>query len=226
MKRLFAGLAVVAVAALIVSSALAQQPGRQRQGAGGGGGMSSVQLLGQKSVQEELKLTDDQVKKVTDLTQKQRELFRGVQDLSQEERAKKMQELQKENQKAVADILKPEQAKRLKQITLQLRGGRALTDPEVAKELGLTAEQKQKVKEIQDETAKETAKLRDAGLDRQEAAKKRQEITKSSNEKLTGILTADQKTKWKEMTGEPFKGEIRPLGGAGGRRPGGRQPPA
>jgi len=45
-------------------------------------------------------------------------------------------------------------------------------------------------------------------------------LNNAATEKTLGLLTADQKTKWKEMTGEPFKGEIRfgPPGGGGGNR--------
>jgi hypothetical protein len=45
------------------------------------------------------------------------------------------------------------------------------------------------------------------------------ELRKSTNEKVLAVLTDEQKTKWTELTGAPFTGEIR-LGGEGQRRPG------
>ena len=45
-----------------------------------------MMLLGQKSVQEELKLTEEQITKVKDAQTKQRESFQGLQSLSAEER--------------------------------------------------------------------------------------------------------------------------------------------
>jgi Spy/CpxP family protein refolding chaperone len=219
MKRL--GLCVVALAigALVTPAALGQRGGR-----GGGGGFGTVALLGQKSVQKELNLTDDQMKTVTELQAKAREARQGLRNLSREERRAKMQELAKADEKAVADLLKPEQVKRLKQISLQLRGASAFANEEVAKALTLTDEQKEKLKAIQDETGKAIRELFQGGGDRTEMRKKITELRKGANEKAMALLTDDQKTKWKEMTGTPFKGEITfggrgRRGGGGGGRP-------
>jgi hypothetical protein len=38
---------------------------------------------------------------------------------------------------------------------------------------------------------------------------------------MLAVLTSEQKAKWKEMLGEPFKGEIPRFGGRTERRPGG-----
>src|SRR5262249_42296862 len=169
-----------------------------------------------KSVQDELKLTEDQTKTVAEASRKQMTARQSLRDLEGAEREKKTQELNKEAEKVVADTLKPEQAKRLKQISLQQQGAQAFNNPEIAKELNITDEQKQKIKTIQEDAMKEMRTLFQPGGDRTEAMKKIQELNKATNDKVMGVLTADQKTKWKEMTGEPFKGEIR-FGG----RPGG-----
>jgi Spy/CpxP family protein refolding chaperone len=213
MKRLVPlalALAVVALAATAVQA--------QPRGPGFGGG--TLFLLTQKSVQEELKMSDEQVKKVTELEAKQREAFRDFRDLSREERQKKFEEMAKANTKAIGEILKEDQLKRVKQISLQQQGLRALANPEVADALKLTDEQKDKVKAVGEEARKEMQALFGAGLERDEARKKMEEIRKASDEKLMGILTDEQKTKFKELQGEPFKGEIRrPQFGGGGRRP-------
>jgi Spy/CpxP family protein refolding chaperone len=216
MKRLMQVTLVAAVVVMAASPVLAQQ--RRGQGGGGGRGFGGlgggVMLLGQKSVQEELKLSDDQAKQVKELVDKQREAFQGFGDLSQEERRTKMQEMAKTNNEAVAKILKPEQAKRFKQIALQqqVRFGLAfvLNNPEVAKELKISDDQKGKLEEIRNKAREETQGL---GFD-EEGRNKRQEVTKATNEKVMGVLTAEQKAKLKEMQGEPFKGEIQ----FGGRR--------
>ena len=70
-----------------------------------------------------------------------------------------MQELHKENEKSVAKILKPEQFKRLKQISYQQQGGRAFTDPEVAKALRLTEEQQKTIREINEAPVAKSAQL-------------------------------------------------------------------
>jgi len=209
MKRI--GVAVV-VAGLIVwatSSATAQRPG----GFGAGRGAGSLFLLTQKSVQEELKMSEEQTKKVTEMQEKQRENFKGGKDLSKEERMKKFEETAKANEKAIGEILKPEQTKRLKQITLQQAGSRAFSDPDVVSALKITDEQKEKLKTIQEDLRKEMTDLgKDGGRE------KFQEIRKKGEEKALGVLTDTQKKEFKDLTGEPFKGKIEFQGRPGGNK--------
>ena len=42
-----------------------------------------------------------------------------------------------------------------------------------------------------------------------ELQKKMAELQKASTDKIMKLLTAAQKTKWKELQGEAFKGELR-----------------
>jgi hypothetical protein len=221
MQRLGRITLVLAVVAMVSSSALAQerqqrQRGQRQQGqqrgqrggfAGGFGG-GTLFLLNQKSVQDELKLSDEQVKKAKELSDKQRESFGGLRNLGQEERRTKMQEQAKATDKAVTELLKPEQLKRVKQISLQQQGGRALSNPEVATALKLTDEQKDKLKTIQEETRTARGQRGQRGQRTEEERKKLEEARKATNEKMMNILTGEQKTKLKELTGEPFKGEI------------------
>jgi Spy/CpxP family protein refolding chaperone len=207
---------VVGTAALLASPLLAQ-----RQGGGRGfmgGGMPPWMLLGQKSVQDELKVTDDQIKKAEELSEKQREAFESLRDLEPEERAKKMQEANQENEKALAEILKPAQVKRLKQISLQRAGIQAFISPDVIKELKFTDAQNEKIKEIRQQTMEQRGDVFQNTNDRAEIRKKLIEIDKSAIEKVVSELKPEQKAKWKELIGEPFKGEIT----FGGRRGGGR----
>lgn len=209
-KLMWVGL-VVAVA-VVVAPAIGQQQKQRGQGRGGFGG-GSLFLLAAKSVQEELKLSADQVKEVEDLNARQREAFQGQENLSREERAQKLQELGNKNQEAINKMLKPEQQKRLKQLSLQASGPMALAgNEEAAKELGLTDEQKEKLQTMRRESF---GGFGQKGADRAEAAKKAAETRRANNEKAMDLLTAEQKTKWKELTGEPFKGEL-PTGFGGG----------
>jgi len=194
--------AMLAVATLAAPAAWAQRGGG-RGGFDGGGFM----LLGQKSVQQELKLSDEQVTKVTAQMEKQREGFAELRDLDREERMAKMRERMEANNTALKEILNADQLKRLKQIGLQQRGASALADPQVATDLGLTDEQKEKVRAIQEENR---GALRGAGGDgdREAMRKKFEEQRASTNAKLEALLTPEQQTKWKELQGEPFKGEI------------------
>jgi Spy/CpxP family protein refolding chaperone len=214
MRNLMLAALMVAVS---VSPAFGQ---RQRQGQGrgfGGGMMGGVGLLANKAVQEDLKLTPEQAKAAQELAGKQRGEFQGLQNLSPEERREKMQELNKKNQEAIATLLKPEQQKRFKQLSLQAGGVMALAmNPEAAKEVGITDDQKEKLQTMQRESAVQMRELFQGG-DFQEAAKKMAETRKTNNEKAMSLLTAEQKTKWKALTGEPFKGDLTAGGFGGGR---------
>jgi len=221
MKRWTIALLALGALAVTVATLEAQrQRGRGKgegRGRGAGMGASMVGLLGQKSVQDELKLSEDQLKKLGELREKQRGSFGELRNLDREARRKKMEEMRAENEKALADVLKPEQLKRLKQISLQVGGASAFADPKVADELKLTSEQKDKIQSIQQESRQSLRGLFQGGGDREEARKKFAEARKSANEKAMAVLTPEQQSKWKEMTGEPFKGEIRFGGGQGGR---------
>jgi Spy/CpxP family protein refolding chaperone len=218
MRRLGECILVLAVATLATAPVAAQRQGR---GGGGPGFGGPLMLLTQKSVQDELKVTADQVQKIQDLQAKQRESSQGLRDLSREERRQKMQEMAKANEQALAGILNPEQSKRLQQISLQLRGAAAFADPKVADALNLTDEQKQKIQTIQQDARNSMRELRQSG-NREEARQKGQEIRKDSLAKVMNILTDEQKAKWKDLTGESFKGEMQ-FQRPGRQRPGGNQ---
>ena len=130
----------------------------------------------------------------------------------------KMREVFKEEiegpAKEVEKILKPEQFTRLKQIGRQQGGPSAYLSPDNAKDLGLTDDQKKKLKDITDELQKDTMALFQGGFSA-ETREKMQMLNKEATEKAAGVLTDEQKTKWKELTGEPFSV---PLGGGRQKR--------
>jgi Spy/CpxP family protein refolding chaperone len=214
------GLPLSALAIVVLA---APQAWAQRQG-GGFGGMGNlagalVGLMSQKSVQDELKVSEEQAKQISALTEKQREVLGGLRDLDQDERRKKLEEQMTANKAAIAGILKEDQLKRLNQISLQLRGGRAFGEAEIAEALHLTSEQKDQVRTIQQDAQSQTRELRQGG-DRTEVQSKLQAVRKSTGEKLMGILTSEQQGKWKELTSEPFKGELAQPGFRGRSRAG------
>jgi hypothetical protein len=168
-----------------------------------------LRLLSSKSVLEDLKLSDEQKEKLAELLRKQQDGLQELRKLNRDERARKAEELNKAHDQAATELLKPEQLQRLKQILLQQRGPRALADPEVAQALRLTNEQSQQVTAI----LKETSQIQATG-NLADILNKLQEL---QTEKLMGVLTDEQKARWKELQGEPFKGTLRP--GLRGRGP-------
>ena len=201
----------VGMVAILAGPALAQGQGR----GGFGGGMGGpVNLLGNPSVQKELKIDDAQKEKVTALVTETREKMTDLRDkltdLQGQERFTKQQELSKPiNEaalKSAASFLKPEQIKRLHEIEIQQRGATALSDPVIAKKLGVTDEQTTKVKSILADQQSEMQEIRQsAGQDFQAAMPKIQALRKETNTKVMALMTEDQKKTWKEMTGEPFE---------------------
>jgi hypothetical protein len=191
-------------------------------------------------VQKELKLSDEQIKKVGEVTQdvraKHKEDYAKLRDAEPAERFQKMREI---NQTVVAEIekgmqsdLKPEQQKRLAQIKLQQKGVRAFEDADVQKALNLTADQKDTLKTINEDLQKDQRELfgggRGAGAGagggrrgggrgqfNPETFKKMAAVQKEAMDKAVATLNDNQKKQWKEMTGEPFT--MTPAFG-GGRR--------
>jgi hypothetical protein len=203
MRQLREWVLVAVMVALAPSPALAQ--GRRPPG---GGQLNAIMLLSQPSVQKDLKMTEEQVAKVKKALKSRQAVREELKDLDPEARAKRLAEITKENDKLAAEILNADQTKRLRQIYLQQQGVNALTQPEIANELKLTDEQKKKLQDVQKKAAAQVQALRRPGAG-EEAMEKIGELTKAFNEEAQKILTDEQKAKWKQLTGEPFKGQLR-----------------
>jgi hypothetical protein len=194
----------------LAAPAVAQQ--RQR-GQFGGRGQGGVGMLAEnESVQKELNIDKDQADKIKEAVDKVRDShkdeFTKLQDLGQDERRTKAEELgravSEETLKALADVLKPEQLKRLKQIELQQAGERAFTRPDVQAALKLTDDQKDQVKTLTEDAAKQRRELFQGG-NAQGSRDKLTAVRKETLEKVQAVLTDGQKKTWKDLTGEPFE---------------------
>jgi hypothetical protein len=210
---------------LLAGPAFAQQRQRnqQRQGGfGNRGGGGYGELLTNESVQKELKIEGDATAKVKEAVTKVREknadALAKLRDLPMEEQRAKRQELTKaineETLAAVNDVLKPEQVKRLKQIELQQAGYQAFARAEVEKALSLKDEQKEKIKSITEAAQKQQRELLPRGPGAGGGggaggfaanAEKLTALRKKTMEEVTALLTDDQKSSWKDLTGAPFE---------------------
>jgi hypothetical protein len=218
--------AVIAVATLIVGSALAQgfpgggggrQGGMMRWGRMGGGGGSAAFLLQREDVQQDLGLSDAQKDKLKDMQQGMGEKMRakfmemgaaGGGRPDRETMQKMMAEVQKEVDKEVNAILDEKQQKRLKEIDLQLAGNSAAMRPEVQKQLELTPQQVEKIKALQQQAQKANASLlegmRDGSVSREDIGGRMENNQKALNAEIGKVLNEKQMTKLKEMGGKPF----------------------
>jgi Spy/CpxP family protein refolding chaperone len=251
MVRLVKMATVCVLAASLVSTVVAQdqkrEQGQGRRPGGGfgggfggaiGGGFGATGLLAMPEVQKELGLNDEQKTKLQDLVNDLRQQaggrggvnFQELQNLSDEERQKRMDEFRKRAEEAakkanetIAKILDAKQNDRYGQLQLQREGVAAIARAEIADKLNLTKEQKEKVAKIQEEGR---SALRGGGAgfgqlsdeERREAFTKAQAAREKVTTDLAAVLTADQKASWEKMLGANFEF---PQRGFGGGRPGG-----
>jgi hypothetical protein len=138
-----------------------------------------------------------------------------------EEHLKRLRKQAKENRDAIAAILDPAQKARLKQIGWQFGGVWTFNDPEVIAKLELTTDQIDRIREIQDQARKEqeqchrppwdfrqTGKEEGTKADRVAVRKKIGEIWQTAQARIMSQLTPAQSARWRELVGEPFKGQM------------------
>lgn len=216
MKSMMKFLAVTAVAVMAITS-FAQGGGGGR-GFGQGRGMGGMQdangafLLRREDVQGELKLTADQKSKLTTIQEGQREKMREVfQNAGGDQDAMRaaMAKMQAENSKETMAVLTADQQKRLKELAVQRMGNGAAMNADIQKEIGVTDDQKAKMKELQDKQMAASQalmeKMRNQEIDREQMMASMQKNTAILNTEVGKILTDAQKAKLTAMGGKAFK---------------------
>lgn len=210
-----------------------QGRGGQRGFGRGGGMMSPTMLVNRTDVQDDLKLTDDQKTKLKDAQAKAMQEMQAARENAQASGGQMdpaaMKKLQEDNAKTIKGILTDDQNKRLLEIFVQLQGNNALQNEDVQKALGLSDDQKTKIKDLvkaqNDANQELRTKQRNNEIDQQAAQDARTKNAAKLKEELGNVLTADQATKFKDMAGKPFKADpnIRNGGFGGGNGGGGRR---
>jgi hypothetical protein len=235
--RLWKLVLLFAAGLLLAGPALAQpQPAQSPGGFGGfagfggnfGGFGLSAMLANNKQLQEELKLDEEQVVRVREALSKTLdemvELGTKLRQASPDEWSETAKKMRETSNKAVYSVLKPEQIKRFNQIENQQAGIGMFNKADVQKTLKLSDDQKSSIEGINENLQKDLRELR--GFDPQNQ-RKRQGLQKEAMEKVEGLLTGDQKTALKDLTGAPFEMRVAAFGGgfgggfgAGGSIPG------
>jgi hypothetical protein len=212
---------VVGVSLTVAGLASAQPPQRgQRQGGGMGGGRATPQfLLNNEAVQKELKLTDEQIEKVKAFAPAQGRGAGGGGGGGGGaggggRRGQGNPEAAQAAEKFVKESLTEAQQKRFKQIRFQVMELAAFSNEEVQSALKLTDDQKSKVKTLLEDMANERREIMPqrgggggggGGGNLQEMQEKLAQLNKTYTEKVHGVLTADQKSAWKDLIGAEFK---------------------
>jgi Spy/CpxP family protein refolding chaperone len=168
----------------------------------------SIHWLLSPQMQSELEIVDSQKEKLEkirgEFQMQITEAYKVYSDAPPEERLSRynarLKEIADEVEKKVEDVLLPHQVKRLKQILTQMRLGygaaTALTQGDLADELGITDQQREQLRKAEEEI-------------RQDMQQKIQEFYRKlqddAREKLHAILTPEQKKRLEEMQGERFE---------------------
>ena len=160
--------------------------------------------LNDHAVQKELKLTDEQIKKLKDLmierAKKDIDFALKLKDLPESERMQKTQEslkaLGEHMEKIPAGVLTPDQEKRLYELKRRVFGAAAFLLPENQRALSLSDEQQKRIKTIVQKPQPHQVPPFDW-----------QKIRASFQEQLENViavLTDEQRKMWKDLIGEPF----------------------
>ena len=190
-------------------------------------------LLAQPDVQADLRLTIGQRTKVKELLERldQRPPPTGPGRLTPDERRQQDLDRARASNEEARQVLSPQQLQRLPQIALQVQGIGAFRQADVAAALKLTPEQRERIRDIEDEVfwAGMMERKRDERLpggppadprkvnDQKRKQEEDQRRKQDALERILALLTPEQAQRWKEMTGEPFKGTVQPFGhGPGG----------
>ena len=167
---------------------------------GGGGPPRGRGLLGlaqRGEVVAELKLTEEQTAKLTELQSGSREAFTAMQALPEDQRAEAMKTMREGLEKSVSEVLDEPQFARLLQLQWRETGLASLERDDVAKGLGLSEEQRDKLRPI---LADRQSGLRGLfSAPPEVAAQKRQEW----DDQLRAVLTEEQLKQWEELLGPP-----------------------
>lgn len=215
---------------LMTSAVSAQQAPRRGTGGfnrgfgfGREAAASPETLLALPEVRKELAASDEQNKQIdqaiSELQGQTRSLFgnfRELQNLPAEDRAKqladageKLQEARRNFVEKIATILEQKQIARFNQLRLQREGVPALNRAEIADQLGLSADQREKLQAIQEEVRKAGAGAGNfqamSDDERREFFSQMQERRRKAEADMLLVLTADQQNKLTELKGAEFK---------------------
>ncbi|MBC8869762.1 MAG: hypothetical protein H8E44_10110 [Planctomycetes bacterium] len=181
------------------------RPGPDRPQMGGGGlpAIPGLEALASPHVQRELELVDEQKHQLRQVAhafvQQMQQAMAEIQQLPMDERRERMAEMQQKMKKRAEDvrrevekILVPEQMEILENFNRRARREAVLKNPQVLAQLGISEQQKKKLRQVREEMQQRLRELENETLD-----------------KVFDVLTSEQADKLKEMIGDPREGKKR-----------------
>jgi len=165
--------------------------------------MDPMSLLDDEQVRADLELVGEQLDKYKaaqqafrdQLGEKTKALASGKLDPAMMGNlAKEIAEMKKAGREEMQNVLMPHQLDRLKQVALQLQmqkqgAALAILNGKVAEELGIDEDQKQRIMDKEKEL-------------KEEMKERMEKLTEEMKEKLLGELSAEQRSKLKELSGD------------------------
>lgn len=167
--------------------------------------ITPLALIRRPEVQKELALTTAQLNTL-------QERLRALRpDPNQKTRTRNPGETLEKAEGIIKEVLTPQQLKRLEEISLQLEGPRALLRPEIADKVGLSPQQREKIREIYQSVGRPiTPRDIPQGPEGREQLRERMKAQrKELEEKVLSVLTPEQKTRWQTLLGKPFERKTR-----------------
>jgi hypothetical protein len=155
-------------------------------------------------VQDELGLSENQRAAIEQMQMNWGQRMWEVMRRGPGEQERQRLELARDQEKRVEKLLTAEQLRRFKQIARQYIGPLAFSDPEVIDALRLSADQRNRIRAILDEAGPSATKFGPHGGPRN-WAEWLTEAERRALERILGVLSPEQRRKWDELTGEPFR---------------------
>ncbi|MEI8375185.1 MAG: serine/threonine-protein kinase [Planctomycetota bacterium] len=166
-------------------------------------------LLCDRRVQADLGLNDSQQRKIEALSEEfaQRRLdsLHDYHQPSSPANRSQFVELARANDHAMRAALTEAQLQRLEQITLQVHGPMAFSQADVGKRLHLTDAQRQAMQDIAMDAFAPPWDPLSLGSSHPSTSSSRAVNVQSVMKKVLAVLTPEQLTEWKKLTGPPFK---------------------
>jgi hypothetical protein len=163
-------------------------------------GLHDSLLLGMPVVQDELDLSADQRKTIGEQLRtweaRRADDFQAGRERTPEERRRRFADLARSQEQALARTLTAAQRRRLAQVALQMQGPRALSDTETAAALGLTTDQRLRLREVEAESF---------GPGRPGPGGFPPRDPRQALERMLAELTPAQQARWRELTGDPIR---------------------
>jgi len=170
--------------------------------------INNALLLDQPAVQAELELRPEQTTRISPILERLRSLHRLQPGEPIGDKRQMIASVATECRREIEEILSSAQHHRLRQLFLQLPGPHIFASA-VIDRLDLSEAQRTEVRQLLAQATQASLRLVISAESRDEGRTRFEEVWRDANARIVGLFTAAQKQRWKEMTGEPIRGEIR-----------------